>query len=86
MSQHEELQRQIVGNARRTAIVFGVCSIVTLISVVFAFVSRIETERQSEIAIQNERRAKFATQESLRATDLVAELKKELETCRASQK
>ena len=82
----DELQRQIVRNARTTAVIFGICSIVALISVVFGLVQNVEAERQAELARDKERKVLVCEQETKATRVHVVSLQKELDACRASQK
>jgi hypothetical protein len=91
--QVEELQKSRVQQARRWATMFGIISILALISFVYGFVQHTEAQRMSEQAEKEKREAIIARDEALRqvgeaelAMKKLEQLTIELEICKASRK
>jgi hypothetical protein len=91
--QVEGLQKSRLQQARRCATMFGIISILALISFVYGFVQHAEGQRLSEQAEQERQQAIVARDEALRqvgeaelAMKKLEQLTIELEICKASRK
>lgn len=84
--QLEAMQRNAVKQARRCATMFGVISIVALIAFVYGFVRKVEAERMSEIAIENERSTLRAEMDARAQRDELVAVRAMLDSCRNSSR
>lgn len=91
--QIEALQRLRVTSARRCATIFGIVSILALISFVYGYVQRIEAQKINERAEKEKREAMLILDGAQRdvaeaklAMMKLEQLTIELEICRASKK
>ena len=82
----DELQKQMVRNARTTAVTFGICTIITLIFGIYGYTQSIHAQMYEEIAMDKERKALICEQDAMAVRDRADSLQKELDACRASQK
>lgn len=62
LKNQEMMQRRVLRRTRVTAIILGIAAVVAILFMVFAYMKKIEADRQTELAKQNEETARVQTE------------------------